>query len=111
MELLRHERIVTTEAKAKELRPFAERVIGLGKRGDLHARRQAHALLQDPKIVRRLFDDIAPRYQDRPGGYTRITKLGPRVGDGAHMAQIELVEGPEPGPQEETTELSGKEAS
>ena len=91
-DLLRHERIVTTEAKAKELRPAAERVITLGKRGDLHARRQAAAVLTDRKIVTRLFDELAPRYENRPGGYTRITKLGPRRGDGAHMAQIELVE-------------------
>ena len=91
-DLLRHERLVTTEAKAKELRPAAERIITLGKRGDLHARRQAAAVLTDRKIVTRLFDELAPRYQNRPGGYTRITKLGPRRGDGAHMAQIELVE-------------------
>jgi large subunit ribosomal protein L17 len=91
-DLLRHERLVTTEAKAKELRPAAERVITLAKRGDLHARRQAAAILTDRKIVTRLFDEVAPRYQNRPGGYTRITKLGPRRGDGAHMAQIELVE-------------------
>jgi large subunit ribosomal protein L17 len=91
-DLLRYERLVTTEAKAKELRPAAERVITLGKRGDLHARRQAAAVLTDRKILTRLFDELAPRYQNRPGGYTRITKLGPRRGDGAHMAQIELVE-------------------
>ena len=90
-DLLRHERIVTTEAKAKEVRPLAEKIITLGKRGDLHARRQAGAVLTDGKVLRRLFDDIAPRFADRRGGYTRITKLGPRLGDGARMAQLELV--------------------
>jgi large subunit ribosomal protein L17 len=93
MDLLRHDRIVTTEAKAKELRPIAERVITLGKRGDSVARRRARAILSDNNVVRRLFDELAPRFTDRPGGYTRITKLGPRLGDGARMAQIELVEG------------------
>jgi len=92
-DLLRHDRIVTTEAKAKEVRPIAERVITLGKRGDSAARRRAGALLTDKKVLRRLFDEVAPRFQDRPGGYTRIVKLGPRLGDGARMAQLELVEG------------------
>lgn len=92
-DLLRHDRIVTTEAKAKEVRPVAERVITLGKRGDSAARRRAGALLTDKKVLRRLFDEVAPRFQDRPGGYTRIVKLGPRLGDGARMAQLELVEG------------------
>ena len=91
-ELLRHDRIVTTEAKAKSVRPEAEKVITLGKRGTLHARRQAGAVLTDPAILRKLFDDIAPRFETRPGGYTRITKLGPRQGDGARMAMLELVE-------------------
>ena len=97
-DLLRHEAIVTTEAKAKSIRPVAERMITLGKRGTLHARRQAAAVINDKKIVRRLFDEVAPRFQDRPGGYTRIVKLGPRRGDGAAMAHIELVErgAPEP---------------
>lgn len=93
-DLLRHDRIVTTEAKAKEVRPIAERVITLGKRGDSAARRRAGAVLTDRKVLRRLFDEVAPRFQDRPGGYTRIVKLGPRLGDGARMAQLELVEGP-----------------
>ena len=91
-DLLRHDAIVTTEAKAKSVRPLAERMITLGKRGDLHARRQASAVLTDRKILRRLFDDIAPRFEDRRGGYTRIIKLGPRRGDGARMAHIELVD-------------------
>ena len=92
-DLLRHDRIVTTEAKAKELRPIAERVITLGKRGDSAARRRAGAVLTDNAVLRRLFRELGPRFRDRPGGYTRIVKLGPRLGDGARMAQIELVEG------------------
>ena len=92
-DLLRHDRIVTTEAKAKELRPIAERVITLGKRGDSAARRRAGAVLTDNAVLRRLFHELGPRFRDRPGGYTRIVKLGPRLGDGARMAQIELVEG------------------
>ena len=92
-ELLRHGRLVTTEAKAKEIRPAAEKVITLGKRGDLHARRQASAALTDRAVLRHLFNELAPRFRERPGGYTRIIKLGPRLGDGARMAQIELVQG------------------
>jgi large subunit ribosomal protein L17 len=91
-DLLRHEKIITTEAKAKEVRGFAERVITLGKRGDLHARRQALGFVYDKKIVDKVFDELGPRYSSRPGGYSRIVKLGPRLGDGAHMAQLELVE-------------------
>ena len=91
-ELLRHGRIQTTEAKAKSLRPVVEKLITLGKRGDLHARRQAAARLYDPPILQKLFAEIAELYQDRPGGYTRIYKLGPRKGDGAPMALIELVD-------------------
>lgn len=91
-ELLRHERITTTEAKAKEIRPLAEKMITLGKRGDLHARRQALAFIYDPKVVRKLFAEIAPRMKDRNGGYLRITKLERRLGDGAPMAAIELVD-------------------
>jgi large subunit ribosomal protein L17 len=92
-DLMRHERLKTTEAKAKEVRPIAERMITLGKDGTLHARRQALAYINDKDVVSKLFDDIAPRFASRPGGYTRITKLGPRKGDGSLMAQIELVEG------------------
>jgi large subunit ribosomal protein L17 len=92
-ELLRHDRIVTTEAKAKSVRPEAEKVITLGKRGTLHARRRAGAVLTDTAILTKLFDEIAPRFETRPGGYTRITKLGPRQGDGARMAMLELVVG------------------
>jgi large subunit ribosomal protein L17 len=90
--LLRHERIETTTAKAKELRPFAERLITLGKRGDLHARRLAGRLIADRQVLGKLFDDIGPRFTTRPGGYTRILKLGNRRGDAAEMALIELVD-------------------
>jgi large subunit ribosomal protein L17 len=90
-DLLRYERIRTTEAKAKEVRGLAERIITLGKDGTLHARRKALRFVTDPDVVKRLFDEIAPRYADRRGGYTRILKLGPRQGDGALMAQLELV--------------------
>ena len=91
-DLLRYEKIITTEAKAKEVRGLAEKVITWGKRGDLHARRQALRIVYDKKIVVKVFEDLAPRFADRPGGYTRIVKLGPRQGDGARMAQLELVE-------------------
>jgi large subunit ribosomal protein L17 len=90
--LFRHERIETTTAKAKELRPYAERLITLAKRGDLHARRLAARRIQDSEVLRRLFADIAPKYTERPGGYTRILKLGHRQGDAADMALIELVD-------------------
>ena len=90
-ELIEHGRIRTTLAKAKEVRPVAERMITLGKRGDLHAERQAVAFLRQKPVVRVLFADIAPRYAERPGGYTRIVKLGPRLGDAAEMAYLELV--------------------
>jgi large subunit ribosomal protein L17 len=90
--LFRHERIETTTAKAKELRPFAERLITLGKRGDLHARRLAGRLIADRQVLGKLFDDIGPRFTERPGGYTRILKLGNRRGDAAEMALIELVD-------------------
>jgi large subunit ribosomal protein L17 len=89
--LFRHERIETTTAKAKELRPVAERLITLARRGDVHARRLAGRKIQDRDVLGKLFDDIAPRYAERPGGYTRILKLGHRKGDGAEMSLIELV--------------------
>ncbi len=91
--LFEHGRITTTESKAKRLRPYAEHLITFGKRGDLHARRQVLKRLNDKTVVHTLFAEIGPRYADRPGGYTRITKLGPRKGDNAPMAVIELVEG------------------
>ena len=90
--LFEHERIETTTAKAKELRPLAERLITLGKRGDLHARRLAGRQIADRDVLGKLFDDIAPRFTERPGGYTRILKLGNRRGDAAEMALIELVD-------------------
>jgi large subunit ribosomal protein L17 len=90
--LFRHGRIETTTAKAKELRPFAERLITLARRGDLHARRLAAQKIQDRQVLGNLFDDIAPRYAERPGGYTRILKLGNRKGDAAEMSLIELVD-------------------
>ena len=91
MSLFQHERITTTTARAKELRPYAERLITLAKRGDLHARRLAARRITDRDVLGKLFDDIAPRYSERAGGYTRILKLGNRKGDAAEMALIELV--------------------
>ena len=89
---LSHERIVTTDAKAKELRPIAEKMITLGKKGDLSAIRQAASYIRDKATVTKLFSTIAPRYKDRPGGYTRIIKLGIRPGDAAPLSVIEFVE-------------------
>lgn len=91
--LFAHERIETTEAKAHEVKAIADEMITLAKRGDLHARRQALAYLTDEGVVKKLFETIAPRYKDRPGGYTRVLKLGPRRGDAAPMVILELVEG------------------
>jgi len=90
-DLLRHGKIVTTEAKAKEVRSIAEKVITLGRHGTLHARRRALRIISDKDVVKKLFDDLGPRYASRPGGYTRMIKLGTRQGDGASMAQLELV--------------------
>jgi large subunit ribosomal protein L17 len=90
--LLTHEKITTTDAKAKELRSVAEKMITLGKRGDLHAQRQAASYIREKSVVTKLFSAIAPRYKDRPGGYTRIVKLGIRQGDTAPISLIELVE-------------------
>jgi large subunit ribosomal protein L17 len=90
-ELLWHERIVTTVTKAKELRGMADKVITLGKEGSLHSRRQALVLVNDKKVVDKAFDELAKRFADRSGGYTRVLKLGPRKGDAAPMAIIELV--------------------
>lgn len=89
--LLRDEKIQTTDPKAKEVRRWADRVITLGKRGSLHARRQALAIVRDKVVVRKLFDTLAPRFKDRPGGYTRIIKIGWRRGDAAPISVIELV--------------------
>ncbi len=109
--LLKHEQITTTLPKAKELRPYVERIITLGKRGGLHARRQAHAQVMDEKVVDKLFTTIADRYRTRQGGYCRVLKAGIRYGDAAEMAVIELVDrdpaakgldsGPKPERQEE----------
>ncbi len=90
--LLGKERIRTTRQKAKEVRRIAERMITLGKRGDLHARRQAFAYIRDKAVVHKLFEDLSRRYAQRPGGYTRILHLSPRPGDNADMAYLELVE-------------------
>jgi large subunit ribosomal protein L17 len=91
--LFEHGRITTTEAKAKRLRPLAERLITFAKKGDLHARRQVLTVVRDKEVVHTLFAEIGPQYAERQGGYTRITKIGPRKGDNAPMAVIELVEG------------------
>jgi len=108
--LLKHEQITTTLPKAKELRPYVERIITLGKRGGLHARRQAYAVIMDEKVVDKLFTTIADRYKTRAGGYTRVLKAGFRYGDAAAMAVIELVErdvaakGLDSGPKAEVVE-------
>ncbi|NLG50431.1 MAG: 50S ribosomal protein L17 [Chloroflexi bacterium] len=100
-ELFRHERIKTTRAKALSIRSEAEHLVTVAKNGkakaaaegtDVHERRQAASVLRDPAVVKKLFDEIAPRFQDRPGGYTRVVKLGPRLGDGAEMVMLELVD-------------------
>ena len=90
--LIEHGRIRTTEAKAKAVKPYAEKMITLGKRGDLHARRLAMAELRSNDVVHKLFSDVGPRFADRPGGYSRIVKIGPRQGDAAEMAYLELVD-------------------
>ncbi|WP_419997230.1 50S ribosomal protein L17 [Streptomyces boninensis] len=90
--LFEHGRITTTEAKARRLRPYAEKLVTKAKKGDLHNRRQVMQLISDKGVVHTLFTEIGPRYENRPGGYTRITKIGPRRGDNAPMAVIELVE-------------------
>lgn len=89
--LIKNGRIETTETRAKEARKIAEKMISLGKRGDLHARRQAMAFITEEAVVKTLFEEIAPKYADKSGGYTRIYKLGPRRGDAAPMVMIELV--------------------
>jgi large subunit ribosomal protein L17 len=116
--LIKHEQIVTTLPKAKELRPVVERLITLGKRGDLHARRLAHARLRDDAMTRKLFEVLGPRYQERKGGYTRVLKAGFRYGDSAPMAVIEFVDrdedarGQDSGPvQNEETEMAEESAA
>ena len=90
--LIQHGRIKTTEAKAKAVKPVAEQMITLGRRGDLAARRQAIAFLRSTDVVHKLFAEVAPRFADRPGGYSRIVKIGPRQGDAAEMVYLELVD-------------------
>lgn len=89
--LFRHDRVVTTQAKAKELRPYAERLITLARRGDLHARRLVERRIKDKTVTQRLFAELGKRFAARPGGYTRIVKLGHRRGDGAEVARLELI--------------------
>ena len=115
--VLKHEQIKTTVPKAKELRPVVDRLITLGKRGSLHARRQAYAMLRDDKVTQKLFSSLAERYRERPGGYTRVLKAGFRYGDSAAMAVIELVDrdpeakGMDSGPTEEQAAAEETEAS
>ena len=107
--LLQYERIKTTLAKGKELRGWADRIISIGKKGTLHARRQAFALLRDEGIVKKLFDEIAPRFKDREGGYTRVYKLGWRQGDGAPLSLVELVTYTAPEEKKKSTLKKAKE--
>lgn len=110
--LLEHERVRTTDAKAKGVRSLAEKMITLGKRGDLHARRRALRVIRRREVAAKVFDDLAERYRDRPGGYTRIVKLGIRPGDAAAMSIIELVESGEPaGHAPKADEKTGKKAA
>jgi large subunit ribosomal protein L17 len=107
--LLQHERIKTTLAKAKELRSWADKIITLGKKGNLHAKRQAFALLRNKGIVKKLFDEIAPRLKEREGGYTRIYKMGWRQGDGAPLSLVELVTYAAPEEKKKSTITKAKE--
>ncbi len=107
--LLDRERIQTTDAKAKELRRIADRMITLGKRGGLHARRQALSVIRSKTVTAKLFDELAERFRERPGGYTRVLKLGHRVGDAAPLSIIELVEAP-PTPERKPTARKKKSA-
>lgn len=112
--LIKHEQIITTVPKAKELKRLADRLVTLGKRGDLHARRVAAARLRDEKMVAKLFDVLGPRYKERPGGYTRVLRAGFRHGDSAPMAVIELVDrdpdarGQDSGPTQEAAEQAAE---
>ena len=114
--LIKHEQIVTTLPKAKDLRPVVEKLITLGKRGDLHARRSAMSFLRDEAMVKKLFEVLGPRYKERPGGYTRVLKAGFRYGDNAPMAVIELVDsdpdarGQDSGPSQKTEAAEGAAA-
>jgi len=106
---LRHERIKTTLAKGKELRGWADKIISLGKKGTLHAKRQAFAILRDQGIVKKLFEQIVPRFKDREGGYTRIYKMGWRQGDGAPLSLIELTTSPSAEPKKKSPVKKAKE--
>jgi len=108
--LLEHERIETTDAKAKEVRRLADRMITLGKRGTLHARRQALSVIRKREITAKVFDDLAERFRSRPGGYTRVLKVRRRTGDAAPLSIVELVEGPPP-PEPEKKKKTAKKAS
>jgi large subunit ribosomal protein L17 len=109
--LIEHGRIKTTEAKAKAVRPVVEKMITLGRRGDLAARRQALAYLRSQEVVHLLFAEVAPRFTDRDGGYTRIVKLGQRAGDGAEIAYLELVDYVPPAPIVRAVEQPAEEAA
>lgn len=111
LSLLQHERIITTLPKAKELRPIAERMVTLGRKNSVHARRLVNRWVGDRDLIKKLFSEIAPRFASRPGGYTRIVKLGPRKGDGAELAILEFVDYklPEAKKAKETKEEKGKE--
>jgi large subunit ribosomal protein L17 len=109
-QLIEHGRIKTTVTKAKAVKPIAEQMITLGRRGDLHARRQATSFLRSRDVVHKLFAEVAPRFKDRPGGYARIVKIGPRPGDAAEMAYLELV-GDEPTPRERRAPPAEAEAA
>ena len=108
--LLDHERIQTTDAKAKEVRRLAERMITLGKRGGLHARRRALRVIRSRDVTAKVFDDLAERYRERPGGYTRVLKLGARRGDAAALSVVELVEGQAQAADEPAAKKAGKKA-
>jgi large subunit ribosomal protein L17 len=108
--LLTHERIRTTLPKAKEIRTWADKIITLGKKGDLHARRRAYDLLRDRDAVKKLFEEIAPRFKDRMGGYTRVYKMGRRLGDAAPMALVELTTYASPEKKKKSKVKKGKEA-
>jgi large subunit ribosomal protein L17 len=109
--LIKHEQIVTTLHKAKDLRPVVEKLVTLGKRGDLHARRQAIAQIRDVALVKKLFDVLGPRYKERPGGYTRVLKAGFRYGDNAPLAVIEFVERDESAKGKDSGPLQTEEAA
>jgi large subunit ribosomal protein L17 len=110
LSLMQHERIITTLPKAKELRPIAERMVTLGRKNTVHARRLAARWIADREVIKKLFSEIAPRFANRPGGYTRIVKLGPRKGDGAELAILEFVDYKLPEAAKEKKEQKQKKA-